>query len=128
VTIFGFPTRDASIILRHFQEYGEIVQHSVPSGQANWIHLQYQTPVQALRAIDRNGKVVSGYMIGVIFASEHDLEITSKLNSDNKQQEDYNPFKRATNLPSDINLQSNIQTPKTSTSNWYKFLEYVLGW
>eukprot|EP01113_Clastostelium_recurvatum_P044006 TRINITY_DN7375_c0_g1_i3.p1 TRINITY_DN7375_c0_g1~~TRINITY_DN7375_c0_g1_i3.p1 ORF type:complete len:329 (+),score=34.49 TRINITY_DN7375_c0_g1_i3:482-1468(+) len=128
ITIFGFPTRDSTVIMRHFQEFGDIVQHIIPSGAANWIHVQYQTPSQALRALGKNGKFVAGYMVGVVTASDKDRDATARLSAPAQINEEYNPFLRAPNLPNSSSVQGSGTGPKMPTSAWSRFFEYVFGW
>ena len=38
-----------------------------PNPQGNWIHIQYQTKLQAQKALSKNGKVLgSSLMIGIM--------------------------------------------------------------
>jgi len=65
VTVFGFPPSAASFILSQFSSYGTILQHSMPPN-ANWMHLRFQTRLQAKKAISKNGTILgSTIMVGV---------------------------------------------------------------
>ena len=58
VTVYGFPTMAASYILSQFSCLGSILQHNIsPTG--NWMHIQYQTKLQARKALSKNGKIFS---------------------------------------------------------------------
>jgi nuclear pore complex protein Nup53 len=56
ITIFGFPPSSATYFLKVFQEFGDVIRHEMPAG-TNWMHLQYETRLQAHKALARNGKV-----------------------------------------------------------------------
>lgn len=67
VTVFGFPNAAESFILRQFRQYGVILQFVSQHSQANWIHIQYKTKIQARKALSKNGKIIEGQiMIGVV--------------------------------------------------------------
>jgi nuclear pore complex protein Nup53 len=64
ITLFGFPQSATSYVLQEFSVYGQIVKH-VPSSQGNWLHIKYQTKMQAKKALSKNGKVLANsLMIG----------------------------------------------------------------
>ncbi|CAG0893762.1 unnamed protein product [Darwinula stevensoni] len=66
VTVFGFPSGATSYILNQFGALGTIDEHDIP-GNGNWIHLHYQTPLQASKALSRNGRVLTNHiMVGVL--------------------------------------------------------------
>ncbi|KAK3879882.1 hypothetical protein Pcinc_015586 [Petrolisthes cinctipes] len=70
VTVFGFPPAAASYILTQFTQLGTVTRHHNP-GSGNWMHLKYQTKLQARKALSKNGKVYSGnIMIGVVTCSD----------------------------------------------------------
>jgi nuclear pore complex protein Nup53 len=65
VTVFGFPPSASSYVLEQFSQYGTILRHSV-SADGNWMHLLFQSRLQAKKALSKNGKVYgNGIMIGV---------------------------------------------------------------
>ncbi|KAG9464206.1 hypothetical protein GDO78_020314, partial [Eleutherodactylus coqui] len=65
VTVFGFPQASASYILLQFAQYGNIVKH-VMSNAGNWMHVQYQSKLQARKALSKDGKIFGDcIMIGV---------------------------------------------------------------
>jgi hypothetical protein len=65
VTVFGFPPNATSYIIEQFSQYGTIIRHEMTS-EGNWVHLQYQTKLQARKALSKNGKVYGeGVMVGV---------------------------------------------------------------
>lgn len=66
ITVFGFPTSATSYVLQEFSNYGQIIRH-FPSNQGNWLHIQYQTKLQAQKALSKNGKVLANsLMVGVM--------------------------------------------------------------
>jgi len=54
VTVFGFPSDSANYILKEFSTYGTIVQHEFAS-KGNWVHIRYQSAMQAKKALSKNG-------------------------------------------------------------------------
>ncbi|XP_042909224.1 nucleoporin NUP35 isoform X1 [Parasteatoda tepidariorum] len=84
VTIFGFPPASSHYILQQFNQYGNIIEHkSSPNG--NWMHVKYQSKLQAKKALSKNGKVYSGnIMIGVKACIEMDVMESFKENSVNE--------------------------------------------
>src|SRR5690606_16146101 len=66
ITIFGFPSASASFVLQEFSACGQIVKHVI-CAQSNWMHIQYQTRLQAQKALGKNGKVLGNQiMVGVM--------------------------------------------------------------
>jgi len=81
VTVFGFPPSASSYILSQFSACGTVLQHSMPPN-ANWIHLRFQTRLQAKKAISKNGTVLgSTIMVGV--APCTDSNVLDQLNTSN---------------------------------------------
>lgn len=65
VTVFGFTSAAASYILDQFSQYGNILQHVI-SPEGNWMHIHYQSKLQAKKALSKNGKVFGdSIMLGV---------------------------------------------------------------
>ncbi|XP_071310563.1 nucleoporin NUP35-like [Agelaius tricolor] len=65
VTVFGFPQASASYIVLQFAQYGNIFKH-VMSNTGNWMHIRYQSKLQARKALSKDGKVFGeSIMIGV---------------------------------------------------------------
>ncbi|XP_068264111.1 nucleoporin NUP35-like [Nyctibius grandis] len=65
VTVFGFPQASASYILLQFAQYGNIQKH-VMSNAGNWMHIRYQSKLQAQKALSKDGKIFGeSLMIGV---------------------------------------------------------------
>ncbi|XP_010788784.1 nucleoporin NUP53-like, partial [Notothenia coriiceps] len=65
ITVFGFPPASASYILLQFAQYGNILKHTMAS-PGNWMHLQYQSSLQARKALSKDGKVFGdAIMVGV---------------------------------------------------------------
>ena len=70
VTVFGFPPSAASYILSQFSQCGTVLQHQMPAN-GNWMHIKYQTRMQAQKALGRSGRVFGGtLMVGVLPCSD----------------------------------------------------------
>eukprot|EP00033_Pygsuia_biforma_P002540 GCRY01002811.1.p1 GENE.GCRY01002811.1~~GCRY01002811.1.p1 ORF type:complete len:348 (+),score=38.21 GCRY01002811.1:237-1280(+) len=63
VTIYGFPKGSASFILGQFQQFGDVIRHV--QGQGNWMHVCYETALQAQQALAKNGRIFADVMVGV---------------------------------------------------------------
>lgn len=109
ITVFGFPPAAASYIIQQFSQYGNILKHVVAS-EGNWMHLHYQSKLQAKKALSKNGKVFGGsIMIGVLPC------IDKSIMSDEK--ENYNISQMmASGTPGNLSLQ-NSMTASGSTRN-----------
>jgi len=137
VTVFGFQAADTAEILRKFQAYGEIVKHK-NEGHGNWMHLCYQTKLQAQRALSKNGSVVSGnIMIGVVPCiaplARLDLGTGSlaqmsrarrALASETGTVQHASVFRSATR---ELGVDATGSAPTPVTSFWSKCLEYMFG-
>jgi len=106
VTVFGFPPSAGSYILSQFSSYGTILQHSMPPN-ANWMHLRFQTRLQAKKAISKNGTILgSTIMVGVSPCT--DTTVLDQLNTSN-----VSPL-HDTSLGSGVtNITSGLSTPRT---------------
>ncbi|XP_014815095.1 PREDICTED: nucleoporin NUP53-like, partial [Calidris pugnax] len=56
VTVYGFNQASASYILHQFAQYGKILKH-VMSNIGNWMHICYQTKLQARKALSKDGRI-----------------------------------------------------------------------
>lgn len=66
ITVFGFPQSATSYVLQEFSVYGQIIRH-IPNPQGNWLHIKYQTKLQAQKALSKNGKILANsLMVGVM--------------------------------------------------------------
>jgi len=122
VTVFGFTPQDFAFIFKEFQNYGIILRHI--SGYGNWMNLQYQTKLQAQKALSKNGKILNGrIMIGVRPC------IDSSLFSNESVNENTNMFKPTTGYI--INTGDNevdaSNKPRPDTSLIGKVVEYFWG-
>jgi Nup53/35/40-type RNA recognition motif len=138
VTVFGFQAADTAEILRKFQAYGEIVKHK-NEGHGNWMHLCYQTKLQAQRALSKNGSVVSGnIMIGVVPCiaplARLDLgtgslaqlsRVRRALTTDQTTAQHASVFRSATG---EFGVDATGSAPAPVTSFWSKCLEYMFGY
>mmetsp|Transcript_22328 Transcript_22328/g.35998 ORF Transcript_22328/g.35998 Transcript_22328/m.35998 type:complete len:281 (+) Transcript_22328:169-1011(+) len=63
VTVFGFPPNKAHAVIAHFESLGDIVKRN--DSASNWIDIQYTSPHVVEAALEKNGEVIDGVMIGV---------------------------------------------------------------
>jgi len=67
VTVFGFSGSQAPAVLAYFQTLGTVLKTEL--GQRNWLHIQYDSPWAAQKALLKNGSVLpsaGSCMIGVL--------------------------------------------------------------
>lgn len=144
VTVFGFPPAATSFILQQFSQYGNIVRSVTSKG--NWMHIQFQSKLQAKKALSKNGKIYgSNIMVGVMPCIEKSvLEVAGKENISST------PLRPETStVPSSFNnaapmrpltaayqaassdhqvVQDGIRTPQKNSNLVSKAMEYVFGW
>ena len=68
VSIFGFREEDLEILLQQFQDIGPIEHIERPMGcnHGNFLNIIYSNNVSSQNALNRDGMVFNGYMIGVV--------------------------------------------------------------
>ncbi|XP_010287704.1 PREDICTED: nucleoporin NUP53 [Phaethon lepturus] len=152
VTVFGFPQASASYILLQFAQYGNILKH-VMSNTGNWMHIRYQSKLQARKALSKDGRIFGeSIMIGVKpcidksvmenFERSSTPSISSVFTPPTKSvgspvQAANNTTRISTMRPlataykastSDYQVVSDRQTPRKDESIVSKAMEYVFGW
>eukprot|EP00095_Tigriopus_kingsejongensis_P007797 maker-scaffold370_size193435-snap-gene-0.42 protein:Tk07797 transcript:maker-scaffold370_size193435-snap-gene-0.42-mRNA-1 annotation:"nucleoporin nup53 isoform x3" len=74
VTVFGFPPSASGYILSQFAQCGTVLQHHIPPN-GNWMHIKFQTKLQAQKALTKSNKVMGGsIMIGVSPCTDPNVE------------------------------------------------------
>jgi Nup53/35/40-type RNA recognition motif len=59
VTVFGFPFTMVPAVLTWLASCGNIIVRHVPnSPKANWLHLRFNNPAEARRALGRHGSLL----------------------------------------------------------------------
>ncbi|ELT94444.1 hypothetical protein CAPTEDRAFT_171777 [Capitella teleta] len=149
VTIFGFPPAASSFILQQFSQYGNITKHII-SPDGNWMHLHFQSKLQAKKALSKNGKVFgNSIMVGVtacidksVMADVQDvsnLHHSSFLDSSYARQstpgatrDNHAPirpltaaYKAASSEHEVLNAQN---APQKNNNIVSKAMEYMFGW
>ncbi|XP_037542550.1 nucleoporin NUP35 [Nematolebias whitei] len=140
VTVFGFPPASASYILLQFAQYGNILKHTMAS-PGNWMHLQYQSKLQARKALSKDGKVFGdSIMVGVKpcidksvmgsceAMSPPPLSSSSVLPSTPRSA--IRPLSASTykSSGSEYEVVADRQTPRKDDSFVSKAMEYMFGW
>ncbi|XP_049852444.1 nucleoporin Nup35 [Schistocerca gregaria] len=129
VTVFGFPPSHTSIILAYFQCCGQIVRFKNSENQGNWIHILFQTRLQAEKALGKNGKILDSgnLMIGVLPISDRDLkalvdEQDQKIIGKGKTASAYAP------MASEYAVETVDSKPTQKSSYWNRFMELIVGY
>jgi len=130
VTVFGFQPSRLDQILDQFQRYGNIVVYIAENG--NWVHLQYETVLQAQKAQSKNGKLISeGMMIGVIPYRDQNQNLSlQKQFLSRRRSLPLQPIKYQPTESAFVVDQSSISThiPQGTRSFFSMIAEYILGW
>lgn len=68
VSIFGFRDEDFETMIRQFQDIGPVQHIERPVGceNGNFIHITYTNNVSCQNALNRDGMICNGHMIGVV--------------------------------------------------------------
>ncbi|XP_077304267.1 nucleoporin NUP35 [Lithobates pipiens] len=150
VTVYGFPQASASYILLQFAQYGNIIKH-VMSNTGNWMHVQYQSKLQARKALSKDGKIFGDcIMIGVKPCIDKSIMESGEKTSLSSVNGIFTPpiktlgtptqavsTPRSTMRPlaaaykastSEYQVLSDKQTPKKDEGLVSKAMEYVFGW
>ncbi|XP_009083452.1 PREDICTED: nucleoporin NUP53 [Acanthisitta chloris] len=152
VTVFGFPQASASYILLQFAQYGNILKH-VMSNTGNWMHIRYQSKLQARKALSKDGRVFGeSIMIGVKPCIDKSVMENYERSSTPSMSLVFTPPAKSigtavqpanntTRFPtvrplataykaftSDYQVVSDRQTPRKDESIISKAMEYLFGW
>ncbi|CAF5152452.1 unnamed protein product [Rotaria magnacalcarata] len=68
VSIFGFREEDLEFIVQQFQDIGQVEKIERPLGceKGNFLNITYTNHVSYQNALNRDGRILNGYMIGVV--------------------------------------------------------------
>ncbi|KAM6332351.1 nucleoporin NUP35 isoform 2-T2 [Podargus strigoides] len=151
VTVFGFPQASASYILLQFAQYGNILKH-VMSNTGNWMHIRYQSKLQARKALSKDGRIFGeSIMIGVKPCIDKSVMENLERSSTSPMSSVFTPPTKSIGTPvksanntristvrplataykastSDYQVVSDRQTPRKDESIVSKAMEYVFGW
>eukprot|EP00105_Crassostrea_gigas_P028953 XP_011450752.1 PREDICTED: nucleoporin NUP53 [Crassostrea gigas] len=141
VTVFGFQAAAASYFLQQFSQYGNILKYEIAS-EGNWMHLHYQSKLQAKKALSKDGKIFNNcVMIGVkpcidkvvmdrdrkaSLAEEHSLDLNTSSAARNTPIRPLTAAYKAAR--SDHEVVKNNQTPQKNSTFIGKTMEYMFGW
>ncbi|NXC82626.1 NUP35 protein, partial [Cercotrichas coryphoeus] len=152
VTVFGFPQASASYILLQFAQYGNILKH-VMSNTGNWMHIRYQSKLQARKALSKDGRIFGeSIMIGVKPCIDKSVMENFERSSTSSMSSIFTPPTKSVGTPvqpanntaristmrplataykastSDYQVVTDRQTPRKDESIVSKAMEYVFGW
>ncbi|KAM9431709.1 nucleoporin NUP35 [Clarias gariepinus] len=145
VTVFGFPPASASYILLQFAQYGNILKH-VMSNSGNWMHIQYQSKLQARKALSKDGKIFGeAIMIGVkpcidksvMTCSDRSgaavftppVKNNTSVSSISTPRSAMRPLSTPlTHTTAEYQVVSDKGTPRKDDSFVSKAMEYMFGW
>ncbi|XP_030435885.1 nucleoporin NUP35 isoform X1 [Gopherus evgoodei] len=151
VTVFGFPQASASYILLQFAQYGNILKH-VMSNTGNWMHIRYQSKLQARKALSKDGRIFGeSIMIGVKPCIDKSVMESFDRGSASSMSSVFTPPTKTLGTPmqpastpristmrplataykastSDYQVISDRQTPRKDESIVSKAMEYMFGW
>ncbi|NWW91099.1 NUP35 protein, partial [Rhynochetos jubatus] len=85
VTVFGFPQGSVSYILLQLSQYGNVLKHMSNGG--NWMHIRYQSRLQARIALSENGKIFGdSIVVGVSLLCLHHVNPLLKSVMENMER------------------------------------------
>ncbi|CAN8027805.1 unnamed protein product [Ixodes persulcatus] len=130
VTVFGFPPSATSYIVQQFSHYGNILEHrAVP--ESNWVHLHYQSKLQAKKALSKNGKVFgTNTMVGVkpcLEAMQPSPSTKFTPAKENGGMRSLCRAYRASSASREVGLATE-HLPQRDNTVVSRALEYVFGW
>ena len=74
IVVFGYPPDKYSVTVEYFRSLGETTEAEQSSELMNCFRIGYLHPAEALRAVRKNGEILSGsYMVGAKWAVRSDL-------------------------------------------------------
>lgn len=129
ITVYGIQLSQLDSILPRFVAIGDIInidksdhtQSANTAIQPNWIHLQYSDPVHAQIALQLNGTIINGLMIGVkMKQTTPELNITSVSN----QPSIFNPSTINQSQPL-VKSDTNIYKPVTNIGFSQRLYNYI---
>ncbi|XP_035460336.1 nucleoporin NUP35 isoform X3 [Scophthalmus maximus] len=128
ITVFGFPPASASYILLQFAQYGNILKHTMAS-PGNWMHLQYQSRLQARKALSKDGKVYGDAIMSVMDSSEAVCSPLASSALPSTPRSAIRPLSATyRSSTSDYQVLADRQTPRKDDSFVSKAMEYMFGW
>lgn len=146
VTVFGFPPSAASYVISQLGACGTVLQHLLHPN-ANWMHLRFQTRLQARKALSKNGTVLGGtIMIGVcpctdtsvleqsaVSCSVLDSSITgsgvANISNNFGTPRTIRPLTQAfKEAQSENKVVPGTNTPNKNSGIVSKAMEYIFGW
>jgi len=139
VTVWGFPPSAASLVLEQLSACGAVLQHIMPPN-SNWMHVRFQTRMQASKAVGKNGHVLGGsLMVGVRECREPGLGAegqgdTSLLNTSltsgsNSTPRTIRPLTQAyKETHSENKVVPGVSTPNKDSGLMGKAMGYMFGW
>lgn len=146
VTVFGFPPSAASYVISQLSACGTVLQHVLPPN-ANWMHIRFQTRLQARKALSKNGAVLGGtIMVGVAPCTE--LAVLDQTNVNSSVLDSSISGSGVANISTNFGTPRTIRpltqafkeaqsenkvVPGTNTPNKNsglvsKAMEYIFGW
>lgn len=129
VTVFGFPPVMTEVVLQYFHSCGEIIRVRHAPEQGNWVHLMFQTRLQAEKALGKSGKIIQGnLMVGVTQCTD---ESAFSEKSKEKAAAAFKPHNEKPFIPSSsdfsVDPSLNGANPRAERGFWSKLSEYIIG-
>ncbi|KAL5729058.1 Nucleoporin nup35 [Ranunculus cassubicifolius] len=117
VTVYGFAPGDTNLVLREFEKCGTILRHVPGPGNANWMHILYESRYDAHKALSKSGMQINGLLIvGVKPVDPMQRQALNEGNNNNQGFMSFNPSSSrrteltpSNNSPRPYYLQNNNQ-------------------
>ncbi|KAH7914619.1 hypothetical protein BJ138DRAFT_1056637 [Hygrophoropsis aurantiaca] len=92
VIVFGYPPDKYSATVEYFKSIGDTTEPEPNTEITNCFRIGYREPAEAIRAVRRNGEIISGsWMVGVKWADSMQAELlgASTIRSSGSQSADF---------------------------------------
>jgi hypothetical protein len=129
VTVFGFAPVMTEVVLQHFHSCGEIIRVRHAPNQGNWMHIMFQTTLQAQKALGKSGKVIQGnLMIGVVPCTD-ERAISEVVEASAAHVFVSEPTKPFLGMSTEYSVDPALggPTPRAERGFWSKVTEYIIG-
>eukprot|EP01122_Echinamoeba_exundans_P017196 TRINITY_DN8988_c0_g1_i1.p1 TRINITY_DN8988_c0_g1~~TRINITY_DN8988_c0_g1_i1.p1 ORF type:complete len:253 (-),score=48.10 TRINITY_DN8988_c0_g1_i1:157-915(-) len=129
VTVFGFAPVMTEVVLQHFHSCGEIIRVRHASNQGNWMHIMFQTTLQAQKALGKSGKIIQGnLMIGVVPCID-ERAISEVVETPTAPVFSAEPTKPFIGMSTEYSVDPSLggPTPRAERGFWSKVTEYIIG-
>jgi len=130
ITVFGFNAKDELIVRQQLAICGNIVRYVPGPSGSNWMHLRFESAIQAQAALGKNGELIGGAtMIGVMPCRDQEVLRDAASSSSGIAVTPLPPSAifRPTARDYEVERTDTPVAPKPRSSIWNTVLDYAFG-